>query len=145
MELSVNKLVTKASDSIHAVLRKDDSHPPSFQTFLSGSSWQRGQDLTRTLKARVSKTYSSWASLCRELVVENADSEELPKCPLSKGTNGREVNFLKGKNKRICYWEKCNVREYKFYLTCVHLWQPGNSSEFVSCRNSILRVERWSF
>lgn len=114
MELSVNKLVTKASDSIHAVLRKDDSHPPFFQTFLSGSPWQRGQDLARTLRARVSKTYSSWALLCRELVVENADSEELSKCPLSKGTNGREVNFLKGKNKQICYWENVMLENTSF-------------------------------
>lgn len=47
-------------------------------------------------------------------MVENADSEELSECPLSKGTNGREVNFLKGKNKQICYWENVMLENTSF-------------------------------
>lgn len=47
-------------------------------------------------------------------MVENADNEELSKCPLSKGTKGREVNFLKGKNKQICYWENVMLENASF-------------------------------
>jgi hypothetical protein len=71
-------VVTKASDSIHAVLRKDNSHPPFFQTFMSGSPWQRSQDLARALRARASKTYSfAFQGACGRMLTVKSSQDAL--------------------------------------------------------------------